>query len=716
MFTTFRSQILFFITIVILITAATIMYFTYRDVGRAMMNSEQASIKNISHFIQLNIKNEYDQLLYSKVDAIRRLKKELRALTSLSIAMHQVQTAGKLAELEQNSGKPGTADDQSRTRAKEIQAMAGQWFNSPLLDREIDWLMYDGEGQAMLSSSRSLDQVNTLSFLDMKGRPLKQKLSPALLSSKGEFAVFRLATGRQNNSGQSDSMDKTTANNWKLGFFMPLKKWHVSLATIIDISDLVKMEKKNIQRIIDNMRLDFATLKIAESGFVFVFDGKKKMLIPPPSAGVTRFFSTKINPETRQTYLDDFMAAGRQENNILYLPSIVMGSPGSAKDKYAVYTTWFRGFDWYTVIVLPVDEIRQPATRLVTRQSYIIGCIFLVSLIFCYLLVSRISRPLQLLTRQIKGVSGLDFAATDNPALNSLIRELPVASNNEAGRLARGFGFMVTELQANIRKLIKTTASNERMESELNVARDIQMGTLPTVFHFEPERKELDIHACLIPARETGGDLYDFFFIDEDHLCFTLGDVADKGVPAALFMVITKVLVKISAQGNPSPAEMMERINEILCQDNPNGMFVTLIIGILNVRTGELRYANGGHNPPIFSNIGQGSYYKKELSGPMAGAMPAMEFTEISMTLEPGQAMFLYTDGVTEAMNEAEELFSDERLLSEFALVEDQPCATVIDRILDRVKTHAGSAAQSDDIAMMMIRLNRENINTNGGD
>ena len=704
MFTTFRSQILFFITIVILITAATIMYFTYTDVGQAMMTSEQASIKNISHFIQLNIKNEYDQLLYSKVDAIRRLKKELRALTSLSIAMYQVQAADKLARIEQSSNS-GSRENKKQRKADEIKAMAGQWFNSPLLDREIDWLMYDRSGQAMISSASSLEQVNTTSFMDMKGRSLKQKLSPALLSSKGEFAVFRLA-------GKGE--DNPAVNDWKLGFFMPLKNWQVTLGTIIDISDLVKMEQKNIQRIIDNMRLDLADLKIAETGFVFVFDGNKKMLISPPSEGISHFFKTNINPETQQTWLDDFMVAGKQKDRILYLPTILSGTSGS-NDKFAVYTTWFRGFDWYTVIVLPVDEIQQPATSLVTRQSYLIGCIFFVSLLVCYFLVSRISRPLQVLTRQMKGVSGLDFAAFDNQALSNLLKQLPVASGNEAGRLAQGFGFMITELQANIRKLIKTTASNERMESELNVAQEIQMGTLPTVFHFEPEREELDIHACLIPARETGGDLYDFFFIDDEHLCFTLGDVADKGVPAALFMVITKVLVKISAQGNPSPAEMMERINEILCQDNPNGMFVTLVIGILNVRTGELRYANGGHNPPIFSNIGSGSYYKKEWSGPVAGAMPGMEFTEISMTLKPGQAVFLYTDGVTEAMNEEEELFSDERLLSEFSLVEEQSCAAVIARILDRVKDHVGSAPQSDDIAMMMIRLNRKTAQSEPG-
>ena len=136
------------------------------------------------------------------------------------------------------------------------------------------------------------------------------------------------------------------------------------------------------------------------------------------------------------------------------------------------------------------------------------------------------------------------------------------------------------------KQVIQRTKEMERIESELNVAREIQMGIVPKVFPPFPEHDEFDIFADLIPAKAVGGDLYDFFFIDEDHLCFTLGDVADKGVPAALFMVITRTLVKNSAQFCPSPADMMSKINRILCLDNPKTMFVTLIIGILNVRIG----------------------------------------------------------------------------------------------------------------------------------
>ena len=257
------------------------------------------------------------------------------------------------------------------------------------------------------------------------------------------------------------------------------------------------------------------------------------------------------------------------------------------------------------------------------------------------------------------------------------------------------------------KQVFQRTREIERFESELNLAREIQMGILPKTFPPFPEHDEFDVFADLIPAREVGGDLYDFFFIDEDNLCFTLGDVADKGVPASLFMVITMTLVKNSAQYYPSPSDMMRRINKILCADNPTVMFVTLIIGILNVRTGEVRYANGGHNPPIFIRRAEGVYYKRDLSGPVVGAIPEIPYKEISVTLGPDDSIFLYTDGVTEAMNEEGSLFSSEQLLEEFKALQHEPVKEVIAGILQKVRKHAGSVPQSDDIAMMMIRYNK---------
>ncbi len=245
----------------------------------------------------------------------------------------------------------------------------------------------------------------------------------------------------------------------------------------------------------------------------------------------------------------------------------------------------------------------------------------------------------------------------------------------------------------------------EKIDTELQVAREIQLGILPKQFPPFPERNELAIFANLIPAREVGGDFYDFFFTDHKHLCFTIGDVSDKGVPAALFMAIARTLIKNSAQHLLSPAEIMNKVNQVLSTDNPRVMFVTLIVGIINIETGEVRYANGGHNPPIITKGRQQSAeYKDDLSGPLVGMMPDFQFKEIQLLLEPGDAIFLYTDGVTEATDENGVFFSSERLLKEFQNIGHEPVEDVVAKILQGVRGHAGSAPQSDDIAMMMIR------------
>ena len=259
------------------------------------------------------------------------------------------------------------------------------------------------------------------------------------------------------------------------------------------------------------------------------------------------------------------------------------------------------------------------------------------------------------------------------------------------------------------KQTVQMTKEMERIDIELNMARDIQLGILPKVFPPFPDRDEFDIFAYLTPAKAVGGDLYDFFFIDEDHLCFTLGDVADKGVPAALFMVITRTLVKNSAQFSLSPADMMRKINRILCSDNPKTMFVTLIIGILNVRTGKVQYASGGHNRPILNRHAGEVSYIEDMSGPALGVFPNASYKTISVTLGTGDAMFLYTDGVTEAMNEKRELYTDERLLEASKAFQQKGAKEAIEAILVEVRQHTGAMPQTDDIAMMMIRYLKEN-------
>ena len=242
-----------------------------------------------------------------------------------------------------------------------------------------------------------------------------------------------------------------------------------------------------------------------------------------------------------------------------------------------------------------------------------------------------------------------------------------------------------------------------RMQDELNIAHDIQMSMLPLDFPPFPHRNEFSIFAKLIPAREVGGDLYDFFFVDDDHLCFCVGDVAGKGVPAALFMAVTRSLFKATAKEDASPASIMTRVNDELSDRNESCTFVTVFFGILNLETGEFRYTNAGHNPPFIRHANGTITRLDERHGPIIGAMPELQYTEGKRVLDCSDVLLVYTDGVTEAMNSKYDLYSEQRLAE---LVRSRPMdsvETIVETILSDITDHAAGAEQSDDITVLTL-------------
>jgi sigma-B regulation protein RsbU (phosphoserine phosphatase) len=247
-------------------------------------------------------------------------------------------------------------------------------------------------------------------------------------------------------------------------------------------------------------------------------------------------------------------------------------------------------------------------------------------------------------------------------------------------------------------------AAKARMQEELNVGRDIQRSMLPRVFPAFPDRKELELYAVLEPAMEVGGDLYDFFLVDDHRLCFVIGDVSGNGVPAALFMAMTKIMVKTRAMSDPSPASIVTYVNDALSVDNDSCMFVTLYLGILNLRDGTLLATNAGHNHPLLKRRDGQFEWLTAQDGPLVGPMAGITFKESTIQLFPGDELFLYTDGVTEADNARRELFGNGRLKT---VLDQSRAVSVVDHIgevMNAVKTFAGGAPQADDITMLGLR------------
>jgi PAS domain S-box-containing protein len=251
--------------------------------------------------------------------------------------------------------------------------------------------------------------------------------------------------------------------------------------------------------------------------------------------------------------------------------------------------------------------------------------------------------------------------------------------------------------------------ANKRMSGELNVAKDIQMSLLPLIFPAFPQRKEIDLFASLIPAREVGGDFYDFYFLDDDNICLVVGDVSGKGVPAALMMAVTKTLLKSRAGNDKSTASILTHVNNEIARDNTNYMFITVFMAILNTNTGELVYSNAGHNPTFIINKDKTDITKlTKLHGPVIGAMEEMTYTESRIDINKGDMILAYTDGVTEAQNKAEELYSDPKFENLIKTGEYSSPEILTNLIIDSVKTFEDGAEQFDDITVLAVQFNED--------
>ena len=251
-------------------------------------------------------------------------------------------------------------------------------------------------------------------------------------------------------------------------------------------------------------------------------------------------------------------------------------------------------------------------------------------------------------------------------------------------------------------------AQKDRMEEELNVGRNIQMSMVPQKFPAFPERNEFSIHAALQPAREVGGDFYDFFFIDENRLCLCVGDVSGKGVPAALFMAVTRTLIKARASDDMSTASILTRVNDEISRDNKAYMFVTLFVGILDTVTGEMVYTNAGHNPTYIRRADGNSERLDTLHGPVVGAREGLAYKENRVRVGKDDIILMYTDGVTEARNPEKEFFEEQRLQDLLSVHEFESAEAVVEATVSAVKQFEDGADQFDDITVLALRFLRQ--------
>ena len=344
-----------------------------------------------------------------------------------------------------------------------------------------------------------------------------------------------------------------------------------------------------------------------------------------------------------------------------------------------------------------MDVLAQGRIDYIRKVALVILLAMALSILLLGVFMKRsLLNPLKKITDE-----AVRFAKENVPADEKLTET--IRSKDEIGQLAGSIDQMEQQISDYMEDLTQVTAEKERIGTELSLASRIQMDMLPNVFPAFPEHEEFDIYADMDPAREVGGDFYDFFMIDEDHLYLAMADVSGKGIPASLFMMASKILLAGTTMIGRSPAQILEYANEAICSNNREEMFVTVWLGILELSTGKLVAANAGHEYPTLKRTGGEFEIIKDKHGFVIGGMPGMKYHDYELQLEPGDKLFLYTDGVPEATDDKNRLFGMERMMKALNRHPDATPKELLKHMRNAVAVFCRKTEQFDDLTMMCV-------------
>ncbi len=335
-----------------------------------------------------------------------------------------------------------------------------------------------------------------------------------------------------------------------------------------------------------------------------------------------------------------------------------------------------------------------------------LNIMFVVSLLFLRYVEKNITIPVEIIAGEVDEFAGRDHLADVKDEVDLSAGRNRFYTGDEIEGLSEAFGHMMDDINSYVGNLVSVTAEKERIGAELDIATQIQADMLPSIFPAFPERPEIDIYASMNPAKEVGGDFYDFFMIDDDHIGMVMADVSGKGVPAALFMVIAKTLIKNQSQLSESPAEILYNVNNQLCEGNEAGLFVTVWLGIVQISTGKGMAANAGHEYPVIRRAGGQFELIKTKHSPAVACMEEMKFKEHEFELNRGDILYVYTDGVPEATDANNELYGTDRMLEALNTIpEDTSMENILKTVRASVDEFVGDAPQFDDLTHLAFVL-----------
>ena len=433
-----------------------------------------------------------------------------------------------------------------------------------------------------------------------------------------------------------------------------------------------------------------SSIKIFETGFAFVLSQNGAFVTHPTNDYILNESIFSLAEEYNLPHMREIgrkMVGG--ESGLEEIHSVTLDADSK------IYFTPFKSNSWSIAVMFPVDELYAGLNNL-SWFILLIGIVGLGLIIVTITTVSnKLTKPLTSFSKIAKEIGGGKFNV-----------ELPdINTSDEVGELRSSFKRMQTELTHYIEDLKATTAEMEKMESELRIAHQIQMGMIPKIFPPFPDRDDIDLYAFLDPAKEVGGDLYDFFFVEDDKLVITVGDVAGKGVPASLFMAVTRTLIRSKMVKGADPSEVIDAINEDLMEDNDSKLFVTLVLCIINLKTREVEWINAGHNHPYIVKKDGSCKQLKETHGMALGVFKMNPYKSNRFVLDAGDKLVLYSDGVNEAMNSKEEQYDYDRFEKCLINIGKLNAKESTALVLEDIKKFTDGAEQSDDITLLIHEM-----------
>ncbi len=660
---TLRTKLSLSVGCAVAISIIVTLILTWQRISRFVLTSEEMHFMTIAQTVENNLQSSYQEYLAAKVRVVLYTKGQLRSIT--------MDARNDLQALEK--GLP-PSNVRNMLGKDLLSNHAGE--HSRMLDEDVT---------IMLTTAGKL-RAQGLPALKVKvqSRDVKQQSIADVLNNlpqDGEFSLWHTTEGN---------------NDRVLIFFLPVDEntpANISfspdsnrvLVAGLRLTSLFQEAENLLQNRLDAAKRNFEHLPFYEHGLLMVRDSNGKELIKRG---------------------DEQPLKGRLE--ALYAVARSQGHAADTVDtddgEYLCHIAWIGAYQWYFIMAAPMDVLRAPSSTLVSRLILVGLAIVIVASLFTIFMVIRTLRPLGKLRDCTSELAALDPTSTSSlEAMETMLfKRLNLHRHDELGDLARSFASMTQELTRNIRASMEAMTEQKHLEGELNAAKDIQMGILPNLNSVKPE-PGFAVAAFLEPARQVGGDLYDCFTLADGRKAVVMGDVSGKGVPAALFMTMSVTLVRYALRSGLNPAQALTQVNTLLEEHNPGSMFVTLFLALYSPDTGELLYANGGHCLPYVMDSQGTQRQLNHLSGPLVGAMPEVEYLLFKDVLAPGESCFLYTDGLTEAMNASKELYGDERLAACLAVHAASAPFALQEAVFADICAFRGNEPPSDDITMLTI-------------